>query len=73
MLYEKILDGCLREVVDIDKMQYKFMSGIGTVDAVFFLRRRTEKFRAKNKLFFLYLLIWKMLLIECQKKLFVLL
>ena len=34
-LYEKVLDGHLHEVVDIDKMQYGFMSGRGTVDAVF--------------------------------------
>ena len=44
-LYEKILDGRLREVVDIDKMQYGFLP----VDAVFVLRRPTEKCRAKNK------------------------
>ena len=54
-LYEKILDGRLREVVDIDKMQYGFMPGRRTVDAVFVLRRLTEKFRAKNKkLFFVF-------------------
>ena len=54
-LYEKILDARLREVVDIDKMQYEFMPGRGTVDAVFVLRRLTEKFRAKNKkLFFVF-------------------
>ena len=47
-LYEKILDGRLREV-DIDKMHHGFMPGRGTVDAVFVLRRLTEKFRAKNK------------------------
>ena len=28
-LYEKVLDGRLLEVVDIDKMQYGFMSGRG--------------------------------------------
>ena len=38
-LYEKILEGRLREVVDIDKMQYGFMPGRGTVDAVIVLRR----------------------------------
>ena len=37
------------EVVTIDKMQYGFMPGRGTVDAVFVLRRLREKFRAKNK------------------------
>ena len=45
-LYDKVLDGCLREVVDV---QYGFMPGRGTVDAVFPPRRLTEKFRAKNK------------------------
>ena len=54
-LYEKVLDGRLREVVDIDKMQHGFMPGRGTVDAVFVLRRLSEKFRAKNKkLFFVF-------------------
>ena len=54
-MYEKILDVCLREVVDIYKMWHGFMSGRGTVDAVFVLRRLTEKFRAKNKkLFFVF-------------------
>ena len=55
-LYEKILDGRLREVVDIDKMQYGFMPERGTVDAVFVLRRLTEKFRAKNKKLFFVIL-----------------
>ena len=40
--YEKILDGRLREVVDIDKMQYGFMPRRGPADAVFILRRREE-------------------------------
>ena len=38
-LYEKILDERLRELVNIDKMQYGFMPGRGTVDAVIVLRR----------------------------------
>ena len=50
----QVLDGCLRELVDIDKMQYRFMQGRGTDDAVFVLRRLREKFRAKNKLFFIF-------------------
>ena len=33
------LDGHLYEVVDVDKMQYGFMPGRETVDAVFVLRR----------------------------------
>ena len=49
----KVLDGHLHEVVNISKMQYGFMPGRGTADAVFILRR-LEKFRAKNKLFFVF-------------------
>ena len=50
-LYDKILDGRLSEVVDIDKMQYVFMPGRETVDAVSVLRRLTEKLRVKNNKF----------------------
>ena len=49
-LYEKILDGHLHELVNIDEIQY----GLGR-DAMLVLRRLTEKFRAKNKkLFFVF-------------------
>ena len=59
-LYEKILDGRLRDVVDVDKMLYAFMPGRETVDAVLALRRLTEKFRAKNKkLFFVFVVLEK--------------
>ena len=52
---EQDFDGLLREIlVDIDKMQYGFMPGRGTVDTAFVLRRLNEKFRAKNKLFFIF-------------------
>ena len=69
-LYEKVLDGHVYEVVDLDKMQYGFMSWRGTVDAVFVLRRHLEP---KIRSYFSYLLTWKRLLIGCQAKLFVLL
>ena len=53
-LYEKVFNGRLLEVVDIDKMQYGFMPGRGTVDAVFVLMRLSEKSRAKNKFIFIF-------------------
>ena len=54
-LYEKVLDGRLGEVIDIDKMKYGFISVIGTVDTVLVLWRLSEKSRAKNKkLFFIF-------------------
>ena len=71
-LYE-ILDGCLHEAVDTDKVEYGFIPERRTVDTVLVLRRLIEKFRAKNNMLFLYLLTWKRLLIECQGKLFFLL
>ena len=36
-------------MVDIDKTQYGFMLGRGTLDAVFVLMRLTENFRVKNQ------------------------
>ena len=59
-LYSKLLDRRLGEVVDINKMQYRFMPRRGTVDSVFVLRRLSEKCRAKirsdtfNKSFYIY-------------------
>ena len=42
-------------MVDIDKMQYGFMSWRHANDPAFDLRRLTEKFRTKNKkLFFVF-------------------
>ena len=41
-LYETILDGCLGNVVNIGNMQYGFIPGRGTVDAMFILGRLTE-------------------------------
>ena len=40
-------------MVDIDKTQYGFMLGRGTLDAVFVLMRLTENFRFKNQNLFL--------------------
>ena len=52
-MYENILDGRLHEVVGMDKMQYRFMPGRGTV-VVFVLKSLTENFKAKNKLFLIF-------------------
>ena len=48
-LYQKIFDGRFRDVINIDKMKYWFMSGRGTVDTMFVPRRLTEKFKVKNR------------------------
>ena len=43
-----------KKALDIDKMQYGFMPGRGAVDAVLVLRKLSEKFRDKKKLFFIF-------------------
>ena len=48
-LYERVLDKRLREIVEIDTMQYGFMSDKGSADAVFILRRLAEKYQSKVK------------------------
>lgn len=54
-LYGKVLEGWLWKLYDIDKMQYRFMPGKETVDAVITLGRIDEKVRLKGKkLFFLF-------------------
>ena len=58
-LYE-VLDGHLH-VVDIDKMQYEFMPGRRTADAV--CSKETSK-EPKIRSCFLYLLTWKRLLLS---------
>ena len=62
----KLLDQCLKVVdciveviirdrIEIDKMQFGFMPGQGTTDAIFILRQMQKKFLAKNlSLFFAF-------------------
>ena len=51
----KVLDGRLGDVVDMDKMQHRLMPRRRTLDAIFVLKRLSQKFRAKNKkLFFMF-------------------
>ena len=47
--FERILEGLIRKQVSIDDMQYGFMPGRGTTDAIFIARQVQEKFIAKNK------------------------
>ena len=46
---EKVLENRLRKIVTIDDMQFGFMSAIGTIDAVFVLRRIKEEYFANEK------------------------
>jgi len=46
---ERIFEHRIRQQIDIDNMQFGFMKGKGTTDAIFLVRQMQEKFRAKGK------------------------
>ena len=45
----KVLDAIIRQQVDTDSMQFGFMSGRSTTDAIFILRQMQEKHHLKGK------------------------
>ena len=47
-VFERVIEGRLRKIVKIDSMQFGFMSGRGTTDAIFIVRQLQEKYLAKN-------------------------
>ena len=48
-LMERVLDTFIRRMVNIDAMQFGFVPGQGTTDAIFILRQLQEKHLAANK------------------------
>ena len=59
---ERIVDGMIREMIAIDEMQFAFVPGRGTTDAIFIIRQLQEKFRismTRTWLCSLLLLIWR--------------
>ena len=52
---ERIIDSFIRDIVDIDDMQFGFMPGRGTTDAIFIVRQIQEAYIRKNRnLFFAF-------------------
>ena len=51
--FERILEGLIRKQVNIDDMQFGFMPGRDTTDAIFISRQVQEKFIARNKTLYL--------------------
>ncbi len=46
---ERVVDKLIRERVPIDDMQFGFVQGRGTIDAIFLVRQLQEKYLGKNK------------------------
>ena len=46
---ERIVDGLIRQFVSIDKSQFGFVPGRGSIDAIFVVRQVQEKYLAVNK------------------------
>ena len=46
---ERVIDKLLRERIDIDEMQFGFVPGRGTTDAIFLLRQLQEKYLGNRK------------------------
>ena len=47
---ERIVDGMIREMIAIDEMQFVFVPGRGTTDAIFIIRQLQEKFLSRKDL-----------------------
>ena len=54
---ERIFEHRIRQQIEIEDMQFGFMKGKGTTDAIFTARQMQENFRVKGKKLFLVLWI----------------
>ena len=53
-IVERVLERRIRELVNIDLMQFGFMPERGTTDALFVIRRMQEEYRYKKKKLYIY-------------------
>ena len=67
-IVERMLERRIRTLVNLNEMQFGFMPGKGTVDAIFIVRRMQEEYQKKARSCICVLLTWEKLLIECQEK-----
>jgi len=50
---ERIFEHRIQQQIEVDDMQFGFMKGKGTTDAIFTVRQMQEKFRVKEALLWL--------------------
>ena len=67
-ILERVLERRIRELVKIDSMQFGFMPGRGTTDALFVVRRMQDHIGIRRKSCTCVLWILRRHLIEFQKK-----
>ena len=64
---ERIFEHRIRQQIETDDMQFGFMKGKGTTDAIFMARRRRiSELKVRSSILVLW--IWRKLLIGCQEK-----
>ena len=68
-IVERVLERQIQTLVNLNEMQFGFMPGKGTVDAIFIVRRMQREYQKKNKKLYMCFVVYvKKLLIECQEK-----
>ena len=67
-IVERVLERRIRTLVNLNEMQFGFMPGKGTVNAIFIVRRMQKDIKRRTRSCICVLLTWKKLLIECQEQ-----
>ena len=68
MLFERVLDDRLRQVVHIRRQQLGFMKGLGTVDGIFYFDRIWKSIEKSKKYYIWFLLTMRKHTIRSQSK-----
>ena len=67
-IVEKGLERRLRHMAKVDEMQFGFMSGKETIDAVFILRRLQEEYLDNEKKLYVCFVTWRRHLTGSQER-----